>query len=91
MQEDIIHPAVYHTIYGIKSSSHLIHPQARENLFKGISFSKAHSAELLIRGCSEITLAITESVINRVRTVDTTNILARALIHKSNPHKLNSL
>ena len=91
MQEDIIHPAIYHKTYGIKTSSNPIHSQARENLLKGISFLKEQGAELVILGCTEIPLAITESKINDVNTVDPTNILARALIHRSNPHKLKPL
>ena len=91
MQENVIHPAIYHKTYGIKSMSNPIHPQARENLLLGISFLKAQGAEIVILGCTEIPLAITESKIDDVITIDPTNILARALINKSNPHKLKPL
>lgn len=88
MQEDLIHPAIYHKTYGIKTISNPIHPQARENLLLGISYLKEQGAEIAILGCTEIPIAITESKVNDVITVDPTNILARALIHKSNSHKL---
>lgn len=91
MQEEIIHPAIYDKTYGIKTLSNPIHPQARENLVRGISYLKEQGAEIVILGCTEIPLAITESKINEVITVDPTNILARALIFKSNPDKLKSL
>lgn len=91
MQETIIHPAIYHKTYGIKTISNPIHPQARENLLHGISYLKEHRAEIVILGCTEIPLAITESKIKDVITIDPTNILARALIYKSNPHKLKTL
>ena len=88
MQEHIIHPAIYHTSYGIKTTSNPIHPQAREHLMIGMSFLKEQGAQIAILGCTEIPLAITESEINGLITVDPTNILARALIHKINPEKL---
>lgn len=91
MQENIIHPAIYHKTYGIKTTSNPIHPQARENLLQGISFLEEQGAQIAILGCTEIPLAITESKINDVITIDPTNILARALIHKSNPDKLKPL
>ncbi|MEO5790176.1 MAG: aspartate/glutamate racemase family protein [Gelidibacter sp.] len=91
MQENSIHPAIYHKTYGIKTTSNPIHPQARENLMQGMAFLKEEGAEIAILGCTEIPLAITESNINGVITIDPTNILARALIYKSNPDKLKPL
>ena len=88
MQEELIHPAIYHNTYGIKTISNPIHPQARKNLVLGMSYLKEQGAEIAILGCTEIPLAITESKINDVVTIDPTNILARALIHNSNPDKL---
>ncbi len=88
IQENLIHPAIYHKTYGIKTMSNPIHAQARENLMLGISFLKDQDAEIAILGCTEIPLALKESTINDVIMVDPTNILARALIHKSNPLKL---
>jgi aspartate racemase len=91
MQENTIHPAIYHETYGIKACSNPIHPQAKENLLQGISFLKAKGAQVLILGCTEIPLAITESKIMDMITIDPTNVLARALIQKSNPQKLKPL
>lgn len=91
MQENLIHPAIYHSIYGIKTISNPIHPQARKNLLEGVSFLKAQGAEAVILGCTEIPLAITETVINDLITIDPTNVLARALIQHFNPNKLKPL
>ena len=90
MQEKLIHPAIYDSIYGIKSHSNPIHSQARENLMHGISFLKDKGAQAIILGCTEIPLAITEKKINGVITVDPADILARALINIVNPDKLKS-
>ena len=91
MQENIIHPAIYDPVYGIKSTSNSIHPQARENLLKGISALKEQGAEIVILACTEIPLAITEKKIDNIITIDPTNILARALVKAYNPEKLKSL
>lgn len=91
MQENLIHPAIYHNVYGIKTVSNPTHPQARTNLEMGASYLKEQGAELVILGCTEIPLVITESKINDMFTVDPTNILARALIHQTHPHQLKPL
>lgn len=91
MQENLIHPGIYHSTYGIKTISNPIHPKARKNLLEGISFLKAQGAQAVILGCTEIPLAITETVINDLITIDPTNVLARALVLHSNPNKLKPL
>ena len=88
MQEKYIHPAIYDPIYGIKSVSNPINKQARKNLMKGIDFFKENNVEVVILGCSEIPLAIKETIINTMQIIDPTNILARALIHNFNSDKL---
>lgn len=91
MQENTIHPAIYDKVYGIKTISNPIHPQARQNLLEGCSYLEEQGAELVILGCTEIPLAISESKINNMITVDPTNILARALIKYIDPLKLKPL
>lgn len=91
MQENTIHPAIYDSIYGIKSTSDTIHPKARKNLLEGISALKKQGAEIVILACTEIPLAITEKEVDNVITIDPTNILARALINKYYPKKLKTL
>jgi aspartate racemase len=91
MQESIIHPAIYDEEYGIKSMSNPIHSKAKENLLQGVAFLKQQGAQLVILGCSEISLAIAGSMIDGLVAVDPTNILARALIQQSRPCKLKPL
>lgn len=91
MQEDLIHPAIYHPDFGIKAVSSPIHSQARENLLKGILYLKEQGAEAVILGCTEISLAITEPKIYDLITIDPVNILARAFVHLQSPNKLKPL
>lgn len=91
MVEKLIHTAIYHPEYGIKTVSVPIHPQAKKNLMKGVSYLKNQGAQLIILGCTEIPLAITETKINNIPTIDPTKILARALVRFLDPAKLNPL
>lgn len=88
MQEELIHPAIYHPVYGIKTITNPIHPQARKNLLQGFSFLKEQGAQAVILGCTEIPLVIKETVLNEMVVIDPTNVLARALIQEINPNKL---
>ncbi|NKQ39554.1 MAG: aspartate/glutamate racemase family protein, partial [Methanosarcinales archaeon] len=91
MQKNIIHPAIYHPKYGIKSTANAIHPKAKESLLQGALYLKNQGAEVVILGCTEIPLAITEEKIYNMITIDPTNILARSLIKQSTPDKLKPI
>ena len=91
MQEEFIHPAIYDSTYGIKSFSNPVHPQAIENLQKGISFLKTKGAQLVILGCTEMPLAIPQKVLEGMIIIDPTNILARSLINNYCPLKLKEM
>ncbi len=91
MQENLIHPAIYHPKYGIKACTNPIHAQAKENLIQGISFLKEQGAQAVILGCTEIPLAITEPIIDEMIMIDPTNVLARALIYEQDHQKLRTI
>ncbi len=91
MQEKIIHPAIYNLDYGIKAQSNPVKSRAREDLVKGVSFLKDQGAQAVILGCTEISLALTEPIINDLITIDPTNVLARALIKNFKPEKLRPI
>lgn len=88
MQEKLIHPAIYDKIFGIKTISNPVHPQARENLFQGLSFLKKQGAQAVVLGCTELPLAIPEREAMGMTMIDPTTVLARALINTVNPEKL---
>ena len=91
MQETLIHPAIYDPVYGIKSVSDPINPQAKENLQIGFDFLESRGAQGVILGCTEIPLAFPDLSIGGMRAIDPTLVLARALLKYSNPHKLKPL
>ena len=60
----------------------------KKELLKGIDYLDKEGAEIIIMGCTEIPLAIKDNKINGKPLIDSTKILARALILKSSPEKL---
>lgn len=88
MQETLIHPAIYHPEYGIKSDSNPVQSRAKENLMEGFNYLKEQGAEAVILGCTEIPIAFPESTIEGMVAIDPTMVLARALIQNDTPQKL---
>ena len=88
LQEQVLHPAIMDEEYGIKSCSNPVSARARNDLFETAVKLIDSGAEVIVSGCTEISLAITESHIDKTRIIDPTLILARALIHHVAPEKL---
>jgi aspartate racemase len=91
MQESLIHPAIYDLNYGIKARSNPVSEQARQDLLKGIDYLSNQGAQVVIKGCTEIVLAVPEQKINGLPLIDPSIALARALIKAEDPEKLKPL
>ena len=89
IQKTKIDPAIYNKKYGIKAFSNPVTEQAKSNLYSGINYLISQGAEAVVVGCTEIPLAITKQNINKIPIIDSSNILARALILASSPNSLN--
>ena len=88
MQEEIVHPAIYHPAYGIKSTTRPFHPKARQNLELAMEYLKEQGAEAAVLGCTEIPLVIKSEMFNGLTIINPTKVLARALIHQVDAGKL---
>jgi len=88
IQEKIVHPAIYNKDYGIKAKSNPVTDRARTDLLAMIDLLKQNGAELIIKGCTEIALAIPEQIVYGIPTIDPSIVLARSLIKHINPQKL---
>lgn len=91
MQEELVHPAIYHPEYGIKSQFNPHHPQARINLDLAIDYLRDQGAEAVILGCTEIPLVIDSKEVKGLTMINPTNVLARKLIQHIAPNKLKPL
>jgi aspartate racemase len=91
IQETIVHPSIYDKDYGIKAKSNPVTDRARLDLLDMIELLKQSGAELIIKGCTEIALAIPEQIVYDIPTIDPSIVLARSLIEYVNPQKLKPL
>ena len=83
VQKSVVHPAIYHVEYGIKAYSDPVTDKARQDLLEVALSLSRQGADAIILGCSEIPLAIHETMIEQSVVIDSTSIFARALISKS--------
>ena len=88
VQEKVLHPAIVDKDYGIKSCSNPVSARAKKDLYETAYKLVADGAEMILSGCTEIPLALTESHLNDVPIIDPALILARALIDTVAPEKL---
>lgn len=86
-EQQIIHQAIYNKEYGIKSQSSPVSEKARKILLEAIKSYIFCGADVVILGCTEISLAITEKNINNIELIDPTRLLARSLIRHFSPKK----
>jgi aspartate racemase len=91
VKQEVIHKSIYHGEYGIKANPNPVTPMARELLQEGIMHLKRKGAEAIILGCTEIPLAIPERQIDGMPIIDSSLVLARALIRAAAPEKLRLL
>jgi aspartate racemase len=78
IQETAVHPAIYDPKHGIKASGAT--SWARERVLGGAADLLQQGAQAIILGCTELPLVLTEPAINNILLIDSTLILARALI-----------
>jgi len=88
MQEEIVHPAIYHPQVGIKAQCNPVNGQARQWLEEAMRALQREGAEVIILGCTELPLAVTEPVLFGMPLIDPTTILARALVREVAPDQL---
>lgn len=90
IQEGLIHKSIYDPVYGIKSKSNPVTDRAVTDLHYAINHLINKGAEAIILGCTEIGLAVFEKEIDGCAIIDSTSVLARALIREAAPHKLKA-
>lgn len=91
IQNNFVHPAIYDPGYGIKAHSNPATETAREMLLKAIAHLQSKDVGAVVLGCTEMPLAITEKVIGDTVMIDTSLVLARALVREVAPEKLKSV
>jgi aspartate racemase len=90
-QAEIINPVIFDTTWGLKAQSDPPTERARNQLLDGIRHLRGRGADAVILGCTELPLAIPEPEFEGIPLIDSTDVLARALIRATHPHKLRPL
>lgn len=86
--QSIVDSAIYNHNFGIKAYSSPVTDIARQYLLQAIEYLIELGAEAVILGCTEIPLAIRERSIHGVELIDTSLVLARAMIREVDTKKL---
>ncbi len=79
-QGNVIHRIVYDPIFGIKANSIGVRPEAAALINRAIDFFKAQSADVIILGCTELSVSQVTDDVWKNKVVDSTQVLSRALI-----------
>ena len=87
LQVQLIHPAIYDPVYGIKALGQAAE-RARQDLLLGVQKLQEAGAQAIVLGCTEIPLAVPEKQIGNTPIIDPALILARSLIKAVDPVKL---
>jgi len=87
-QQHLHDEALFHPENGIKVQADPVTKKARDILLDGFDSLKEKGSEAVILGCTEIPIGIPERKIGEVFCIDTSLILARALINEFRPEKL---
>lgn len=82
-QHNIIHRMIYDPVFGIKSVAAGITQQVLELLNEALAFFKYHHCDVIILGCTELSLLRTEISGSGMHVIDSTDCLARALIESA--------
>ncbi|MBB6271700.1 aspartate racemase [Pedobacter cryoconitis] len=78
--QDKIHEAIYNPLFGIKAVSSPVTQEARDILMRSCDELINRGAEIIILGCSEISIALTETFIGTCPLIDPSRVLAKALL-----------
>jgi len=82
-----VHPAIYDTQYGIKACGYATE-KARQDILLAVDHLGERGAQAIILGCTELPLALSGKEIDGLPLIDSTMVLARALIRAVDPQKL---
>lgn len=83
-----VHFAIYDPEIGIKSKSNPVTKEAQEIVKIAIHQLRDQGASVVILGCTELPIALPETVLDGLYLIDPATILARALIREISPEKL---
>lgn len=89
VQRELVHSAIYDRAYGIKAVSTPVTERARAAVLAAATHLLTDKgAECLVLGCTELPLAVSEKFLHGRPVIDTSMVLARALVASVDPERL---
>lgn len=82
-QNEVIHRIIYDPLVGIKANPKRISAAAREMLHKAFLFFNQRRADAILLGCTELSMVLPDPVAAGCRILDSSEILAKALIREA--------
>jgi aspartate racemase len=82
-QESVIHRMIYEREFGIKSNPAGITKEVAHLLDKALRFFNDRGTDVIILGCTEFSLTAATSMAAGLQIVDSTEVMARALIREA--------
>lgn len=90
-QRNLLHETIYDEIYGIKATGGMIPYEIWQSIEGCIEKLINEGAQVVVLACTELPLVIKKKSIKGVPLLDSTDILARALIREADASKLIKL
>lgn len=87
---ELVHASVYDPDFGIKAHASPVAERARRNVLVAVERLRVTGAEVVVLGCTELPLAVPETVVGETPVIDATRVLARALVRSVAPGFLKS-
>jgi aspartate racemase len=85
-----LHLAIYHPVYGIKATPGSIPGRPRDILLQSMASLLDQGADLIVLGCTEFPLIYGQRTFRDVPVIDSSLVLARALIAAHSPSRLKT-
>lgn len=82
-QNNIIHKMIYDPNFGIKSKSKKVSKEVKSLMNESLLFFEKKKSELIILGCTELSLALNKRKAGNMYIVDSNECLAKALVREA--------
>lgn len=82
-QCNVIHKMIYDDAYGLKANAGRVTHQVRELAKKAMRYFHERGSDVVILGCTDLSILMDENILNEIRVVDSTESLARALVREA--------
>lgn len=85
-QTSVIHRIIYDPEFGLKARPDAVAPEVKDLLAMALRYFSERKTDLIVLGCTELSLLLKEDMGEQMLMVDSTRSLARGLIREATAH-----